>query len=96
MLVLLLVVGLAIYGTLARSREILEAWARGEGYRLLGAERAWLWRGPFWLRSSNSQHVFRIRVEDEDGAVREGYARVGGWFFGIFTDAVAVRWDDAV
>ncbi len=87
-------VGLSIYWTLARSQALLDRWAEREGLRLLEVQRAWFWRGPFWLRSNQGHQVFRIRAEDDQGRTRRGYVRVGGWFAGILSDQVTVQWDD--
>ena len=95
-LAFVLAVGYVLVLRYSRSREHLETWARREGHRLRQADRAWFWRGPFWLRSNQGQDVFRIRVQDENGRARSGYARVGGWFLGFWSDEVVVKWDERV
>ena len=77
-----------------RSRRMLEGWAGRNGYELLEARRRWVFRGPFWWRTSDQQMVYRIVVQDQAGQVRRGYARVGGWVFGVLTPKIAVKWDD--
>jgi hypothetical protein len=94
-MVLLLVV--AIVGSLAwhhaRSRQVLEEWARREGYELVQSEYRMLFRGPFFLTSSKGQTVYYVRVRDQNGRERSGYVRCGSWFFGLWTNDVEARWE---
>lgn len=78
----------------SRSRSMLEQWAAMNGVRLLDAEARGLFRGPFFWTTSKSQTVYRITVQYPDGAVRQGYARCGGWLLGLLSDNVEVRWDE--
>lgn len=86
-------VGLLIRWQFVRSRQVLQTWAESKSYDLLEADRCWLWRGPFWLRSNQGQQVFRVLVKDGEGRTRRGHVRVGGWFRGLFSDEVSVAWD---
>lgn len=78
----------------SRSRQILQSWAARSGLELLQAERRLFFRGPFWWRTGKGQEVFRIVVRDAAGQQRSGHARIGGWFLGMLSDHVEVRWDD--
>ena len=78
----------------SRSRRMLNDWAARNGFELMSCEYCWLWRGPFFFRSSKGQAVYRILVRDAQGRQRSGYARCGGWLWGLLTDQVNVRWDD--
>ena len=50
--------------------------------------------GPFsYLATSGKQSVFRIEAVDSEGRLRTGYARVGGFFLGLWQRRVEVRWD---
>jgi len=42
---------------------------------------------------SRSQKVYRIKVRDNQGEILAGWARVGGWWFGLFSNTVVVKWD---
>jgi hypothetical protein len=76
-----------------RSNVILQKWAEEHGYRILVQEyRSWR-RGPFFWSSSKQQTVYYVVVEDPQGCRRSGYVRCGGWFLGLWSDAVEVRWD---
>jgi hypothetical protein len=73
---------------------MLERYLRERGYRLISKQYRWLVRGPFWWRTSKGQSVYRFSAEDADAVRREGWARVGGYWFGLLSDRVDVRWDD--
>jgi hypothetical protein len=76
-----------------RSKTLLDQWAQANGYKLLSAQSRHLSRGPFFFTTSKGQTVYRIRVEDTEGNIREGYARCGSWIGGLLSDKVDVRWD---
>jgi hypothetical protein len=78
----------------ARSRSLLEQWAGAGGYRILASERRFFRRGPFFFTTAKGQEVFYVTVEDESARVRRAYVRVGGFFWGMFSDKVSVRWVD--
>jgi hypothetical protein len=78
----------------SRGRTILERWAANNGYRLIDSERRLLRKGPYFWCSSKGQDVFYVTVEDEQGRVRHGYVRCGGWFLGLLSDEATVEWDD--
>src|SRR5262245_52480056 len=84
---------LFLYGYYSRSRELLEVWAKQNGFRLLQSERRCLLRGPFLWGSSKNQTVYRVKIRDEAGRIRSGWVRCGGWCLGLFSDQVEVRWD---
>ena len=78
----------------SRSRGLLEQWAAQNGYRLLSSEYRWMARGPFFWSTGKGQTVYRVRVQDRSGQVRDGWVKCGGFFLGLLSDAVKVRWDD--
>jgi hypothetical protein len=92
----LLVLGAVVLSVMhfARGRSLLDAWAEREGLQLVSANHCWLWRGPFWWRSSKSHAVYRVVVRSASGAARSGYVRCGSFFAGVLSGAVAVEWDD--
>jgi hypothetical protein len=77
---------------LRRGREMLESWCGRAGYDLVSAHHRLLFRGPyFW--ASKGQMVYKISARDRGGRVHSGYARCGGYWLGVFTEKVDVRWD---
>ena len=94
LLVLALFAAVALVTTwrLRRGREIVEDWARREGYDLVSVERCWIWRGPFFLRSGDQHAVYQVHVRDAEGGSRQAYVRCGSWVFGMMSDQVSVEW----
>lgn len=89
-----LFVGLGIAGAYygdRRSRQHLEDWAAQNGYVLLSATRRWF-TFRFFVRSRD-QRVYEIVLRDEAGGEHVAWAKVGGYFFGSWSNAVDVRWD---
>ena len=96
-----IIVGFLLFGAflifttrwqLRRSREMLESWCARGGFELMTAQHRLLFRGPyFW--ASKGQMVYKISARDRAGRIRGGYARCGGYWLGVFTEEVDVRWD---
>jgi hypothetical protein len=77
---------------LRRGREMLVSWCRRSGLEIASCEHRLLFRGPyFW--ASKGQVVFRFSARDTAGRLRSGFARCGGFWLGLFTEQVDVRWD---
>jgi hypothetical protein len=91
--VVLILAGVSVMWRSQRIDTLLRTWADENGYRLISAEYCWFWKVPYWFSSSKSQAVYRVQVEDQAGQVRGGYVRLGGWFLGLWSDAVDVTWD---
>jgi hypothetical protein len=87
-------IGLMLWWTFSRSASLLENWAEKNGYQIISREYRHVFKGPFFWTSSRGQTVYRITVEDGQGNQRSGWARCGGWFLGLLSDNVSVRWDD--
>ena len=83
---------LFLIARLSKSRMMVEEWAEHEGYHLLNAERRWLLRGPFFFLSDKEQDVYYVTVADAAGQIRHAYIRCGGWFLGMLSDQISVRW----
>ena len=50
--------------------------------------------GPFsYFGTSGGQSVFKIEAVNTEGKVKTGYARAGGFFFGLLRKRVEVKWD---
>ena len=53
--------------------------------------------GPFsYFGTSGGQSVFKIEAISAEGNERTGYARAGGFFFGLLRDRVEVKWDKSL
>jgi hypothetical protein len=77
-----------------RSNSLLHQWASQNEYRIIRQEYRTFFKGPFFWSSSKGQTVYYVVVEDSDGNRRRGWVRCGGWWFGLLSDHVEVRWDD--
>ena len=78
----------------ARSRTLLDRWARRRGLQIVRREqRAWR-TGPYLFRRGEGQVVFFATVVNAatGGNRRDAYVRVGGWWLGLLTDVVDIRW----
>jgi hypothetical protein len=78
----------------SRSNSLLQQWAERNGYRIVEQDYRSFLKGPFFFIASKNQTVYRVVVEDKDGRRRTGWVRCGGWFLGLWSDTVEVRWDD--
>lgn len=91
--VIFVLIGLSLWWHFGRSNSLLHQWAEQNGYRIVRQEYRTFFRGPFFWSSSKGQTVFYVVVENSAGARRSGYVRVGGWWLGLLSDRVEVRWD---
>lgn len=98
--VVVLVVGFVILAvlltswTFSRSRQLLNRWAEENGYGIVSADYCWFRRGPLFWTTSKGQTVYRVTVIDSKKQTRSGWARCGGFWWGLWSDRVDVRWDD--
>lgn len=79
---------------LVRTRQMLDDWARDNGYVLVEVKRRFFATGPFFGRTKEGQEVFRIRASDKQDRCFSGYVRVSSFFLGLFCDTVTAEWDD--
>jgi hypothetical protein len=77
-----------------RSRALLDRWAERNGYRIIDADYRNFFRGPFFWTTARGQSVYRVTVELK-GDVLKGWVRCGSRWFGLLSDQVEVRWDEA-
>jgi hypothetical protein len=77
---------------LARAK--IDEWANERGLTVLSCEMS-AFGLPWVLKKSASQSVCRIEVRDPSGTCLRGWIRVGGFFFGLLSDRVEVRWDSS-
>ena len=89
-----ILVFLLIWWHFSRSGSLLHQWAEHNGYRLVSQEYRHFFKGPFFWTSSKGQTVYHVTVEDSQGNRRSGWVRCGGWFFGLLSDNVEVRWEN--
>lgn len=89
----LAVIGMIVW-TYRRARRMLEEWVTSAGFELVSASVRLLRRGPFFWTSSKNQIVYRIAIVDHDSLTRDGWARCGSFWWGVFTKQVEVCWDD--
>ncbi len=85
---------LAIVWHFSRSSDLLHQWAERHGYRIVQQEYRNFFKGPFFWTSSKGQTVYYVTVEDRAGHRRNGWVRCGGWFLGLLSNDVEVRWDE--
>jgi hypothetical protein len=78
----------------SRSNALLHQWAKQNGYRIISQEYRNLFKGPFFWTSTKGQTVYYVVVEDDGGNERRGWVRCGGWWLGLLSDNVEVRWED--
>ena len=78
-----------------RSQSLLDKWAEENGYRIIHREYRNFFRGPFFWTSAKGQAVYYVIVEDEGGRTHNGWVRCGGWWLGLLSDHVEVRWDES-
>jgi hypothetical protein len=76
-----------------RSTSILDQWALENGFEVVSASQAQVFRGPFTLTASRDQTVYRITVRDQSGRTMTGWARCGSWMLGLASNNVEVVWD---
>lgn len=96
-LFIVVIVGLAtasMFWHNSRSRELLEHWAEQNGYFILEAKYASLFRGPFFWTSSKGQTVYRVMVQERNGFTRRDWVRCGSWLWGIWSKQAQASWDD--
>ena len=92
--VLAVLVILSFVWHFGRSSSLLHQWAAENGYRIVSQEYRNFFKGPFFWTSSKGQTVYYVVVEDSGGKRRRGWVRCGGWWLGLLSDNVEVRWDD--
>jgi hypothetical protein len=84
---------LSVWWHFGRSGSLLRQWAARNDYRIIRKEYRSFFKGPFFWTSTKGQVVYYVVVEDSAGASRSGWVRCGGWWFGLLSDNVEVRWD---
>lgn len=71
----------------------LQHWAQRLNFRIVAKEGANpLGTGPL-TRSGNKQVMYRVTVEDANGARRRALVTIGGRIAGVLSDEVSVKWE---
>ena len=69
-------------------------WAAQNNYKIKKCSICFFNIGPFsYFGTSGGQYIFKIEAINYEGKTRTGYARAGGFFFGLLRDRVEVKWD---
>lgn len=81
-------------GHVAWGKRRLKQWAGEHRLRIRSSRYCFVNIGPFsQFGTAAGQAIFRIEAEDGTGRVTTGYARSGGFFFGLLRRRVEVKWD---
>lgn len=75
-----------------RSKFLLKKWAEANGFELVKMDYSWPQLSPF-LFISRHQEVYHIKVRDQRGRERSGWAKCGGYWLGFVVNKVEVEWD---
>ena len=83
---------IAFHITWAKRR--INQWAKSNGYKILKCKICLTNIGPFsYFGTSGGQSIFKIEAVNAEGTIKKGYARAGGYFFGLLRKRVEVKWD---
>lgn len=79
-----------------RAKAMLFGWAVRNTYEIVEAKRPFIKISPFGWTTGKGQVLFKVTVRKRirDGATRSGWVRCGGFWTGLWSDQVEVRWDD--
>lgn len=83
----------ALWWQNSRAELLLERWCRHTGFDLLHRRYCWIPGGPFGMAVFTGQWVYRVRLRNRAGRVRDGTVCVGSALLGVISDQVEVRWD---
>ena len=75
----------------------IKQWALRNNHKITKCKICLVNLGPFsYFGTSGGQSVFKIEAVNTEGKARTGYARAGGFFFGLLRDRVEVKWDKSL
>jgi len=77
-----------------RSRKLLLQWAKRQGVAIIRSRRRWVFKGPFFWKSTSGQMVFRVEVRDPHGRERIGWVLCGNYVTGMTTGETSEIWDE--
>ena len=76
------------------AKKRIKQWASRNNYTITQCKLCLVNIGPFsYFGTSGGQSVFKIEAVNVAGERRTGYARAGGFFFGLLRCRVEVKWD---
>ena len=79
------------------SKYRIKQWALRNDYTIYKCRLCLTNIGPFsYFGTSGGQSIFRIEALSKEGKLRQGYARAGGFFFGLLRKRVEVKWDKSI
>jgi hypothetical protein len=78
----------------ARSAAILQNWADENGFEILEKSHRFIFKGPFFFRTTDKQVVYRVTVRDKSGNAYTGWVACGSWWFGLLSSKARVIWDE--
>lgn len=92
---ILFIVVVTVHVAWAKRR--LKQWASRKNYKITKCKLCLINIGPFsYFGTSGGQSIFKIEIENSEGKTRTGYARAGGFFFGLLRKRVEVKWDKSI
>jgi hypothetical protein len=72
---------------------MLDRWAADNHFQIVSREWRWVRLGPFAAAFFGHQSVYRLVVQDQSGALRSCWAKLGGFFRGLMVDDVEIAWE---
>jgi hypothetical protein len=79
----------------SHARALLVDWTQANDYTIEDAQARWFSFGPFRWKTGKGDVVYQLRVRNDSGVVRTGWARCGGGIQGMWdNNKVKVVWDD--
>lgn len=92
-----LIVAVLLYLHIQWAKYRINEWAKQNHYRITSCRFCFQRIGPFsYFGTSAGQYIFKIEAINPDGQIRTGYARAGGFFFGLLRKRVEVKWDKGI
>jgi len=76
---------------ISHSRELVNRWAKNNGYVILRAESG---RSHPFSGTPRGQKVWAVRFQNQHGGTQDAWLRCGGTALGYHLDDVEVRWVD--
>ena len=90
----ILLLAAVFVGHVAWGKRRLNQWAAQNQLQIQSSKYCFVNIGPFsQFGTAAGQAIFRIEARDATGNLKTGYARSGGFFFGLMRRRVEVKWD---
>jgi len=86
-----------LYLHIAWAKHRIKQWAQRSNFTINKCKICLVNIGPFsYFGTSGGQSIFKIEAVNAEGKIRTGYARAGGFFFGLLRKRVEVKWDNSL